>query len=47
MNEKELREQIAQEILKWEIVEDSTNLNPQAWDFIKNHFAAVARGNDA
>jgi thiazole synthase ThiGH ThiG subunit len=47
MNEQQLREQIAQEILKWEIVEDTTNLNPQAWELIKKHFAAIARGDHA
>lgn len=44
MNEKQLREQIAQDILAYEILEDTTGLRKETWDFIKNHFASVARG---
>jgi hypothetical protein len=43
--EQLLREKIAKEIEAWEIVEDSTNTNPEVFKFIKKHLADVARGD--
>lgn len=42
--ERLLREKIAKEIEAWEIVEDSTNTNPEVFKFLKKHLADVARG---
>jgi hypothetical protein len=42
--EQLLREKIAKEIEAWEIVEDSTNTNPEVFNFLKKHLADVARG---
>ena len=43
--EAKLREQIAKEIEAWEIIEDTTKTNPDTFNFIKQHFAGIARGN--
>ena len=43
--ERLLREKIAKEIEAWEIVEDSTNTNPEVFKFLKKHLADVARGD--
>jgi hypothetical protein len=43
--EQLLREKIAKEIEAWEIVEDSTNMNPEVFKFLKKTLADVARGD--
>jgi hypothetical protein len=43
--ERLLREKIAKEIEAWEIVEDSTNMNPEVFKFLKKTLADVARGD--
>ena len=42
--EQLLREKIAKEIEAWEVVEDSTNMNPEVFKFLKKTLADVARG---
>jgi hypothetical protein len=42
--EQLLRDRIAKDIEAWEIVEDSTNMNPEVFKFLKKQFASVARG---
>ena len=43
--EQLLRDRIAREIEAWEIVEDSTNMNPEVFKFLKKTLADVARGD--
>ena len=43
--ERLLREKIAKEIEAWERVEDSTNMNPEVFKFLKKTLADVARGD--
>jgi hypothetical protein len=42
--EQLLRDKIAKEIEAWEVVEDSTNMNPEVFKFLKETFASVVRG---
>jgi hypothetical protein len=42
--EQLLRDKIAKDIEAWEIVDDSTNMHPEVFKFLKNQFASVARG---
>lgn len=43
--EQLLRDRIAREIELWEVVEDSTNINPEVFKFLKKQFASVVRGD--
>lgn len=43
--EQLLRDRIAKEIEAWEVVEDSTNMNPEVFKFLKKQFASVVRGD--
>jgi len=43
--EQLLRDKIAKEIEAWEVVEDSTNMHPEVFKFLKKQFADVVRGD--
>ena len=43
--EQLLRDKIAKDIEAWEIVDDSTNMHPEVFKFLKKQFADVVRGD--